>query len=205
MLDDNVDFLRSVKQRERESHVEFLTTTEPMESLQWVEQGRAPILVSDLVLEHPDWDGLDVLERAHTRKPTAHLKLLTGYSLNVDQRRRAREINAEVYLKSDGTAQLFEDILVLGTASSVDGRDASEQALEEEHRRRIYRLLISDLIDDLSRIPEPESQYIVRGAMSFSVADLIRELEAGSGTHALRYVDLWVKAKKQLRDMGRNP
>lgn len=208
MLDDDVSFLHRLKQREHESRVEFLTTTDPMECLQWVEQGRAPTLVSDLVLDnHPDWDGLQVLERAHKVRPQAELKLLTGYELTAAQRRRASSIKAHVYRKSDGTSQLFEDILSIQARTPADDFPPLPIGLaaELDQKRRLVRLLVADLIDELRRIPEPETRRIVRGDVSFTVADLIRELESGKGPHVERYVDLWTKAKKQLRDMGRNP
>jgi CheY-like chemotaxis protein len=208
VLDDDVSFLNRLKQREHESRVEFFTTTDPMECLQWVEQGLAPTLVSDLKLDnHPDWDGLDVLARARAVRPEAELKLLTGFDLTAVQRRRATSIKAHVYRKSDGTSQLFEDILAIRASAPADDFPPLPTGIAAElaQKRRLYALLVGDLVDELSRIPEPQTRRIVRGDVSFTVADLIRELKAGEGPHVERYVDLWVKAKKQLRDMGRNP
>ena len=78
LVDDEIDFLKTMSERMQARDMNVTTTTSPKEALQKVQEESYDAIILDLMM--PEMDGLETLKELKKKNPDIQVILLTGHA-----------------------------------------------------------------------------------------------------------------------------
>jgi DNA-binding NtrC family response regulator len=204
-LDDEQPFLDAVK--EAGLRVATRLTTDLREVLELVAARAVDFIVSDMRM--PAADGVHVLEEVHGLDPAVGLALLTGFEPTSDQLATLKRIGATVYYKFQDLPELLNSIQEQALAAYVDRRDTNALANDAVALKNRLTLLedmhaawIQDLTEQLESMPNLDAPVVYTENGPTSVRDLLEDIR-GLQPRGVRYLRLWLRAKRTVREARR--
>lgn len=108
-VDDDLEFINTIKQWQEDFNVQGYATTNIDESLYLVRKGDADIFICDLKM--PWQDGISVIQNVRAIDPNIELAILTGYELTDEQNKIVKKLGAKVYLKYEDLEDFLNSLV----------------------------------------------------------------------------------------------
>ena len=196
-VDDDPQFLETMRLWQRNVRMAERTTFEAEECLQWVRRGEVDLVISDLRM--PGIDGVRLLERAKELNPNVQPVLLTGFEPDERERVRLEQIGAKVFSKMTDLRELLESIV---TEEPRIAKQLVELQSELSTLKKMHEEWISDLISQLEAIPGLDQAWISGAEEPFTVAQLIDDIRQ-LRPRGIEHIRLWRNAFQTLRNLGK--
>jgi len=196
-VDDEEEFLDSVRKWANKLSRNFYLTTNPHESIELVENNKIDTIISDLRME--TMNGVELLQEIHKKNPTVDKYIITNFILDKEEDSICQELDIKVVEKSTSLETVLSKI-----APEKENEWINQVLQMDVKYKNLYNLLelcvVQDLISDLNKMNKDE--YIYEGGEKFKVGELIediRSLNARGREHIL----LWNEVKNTLKKLGK--
>jgi CheY-like chemotaxis protein len=198
-VDDDLEFLRTMKAWQESVGMPTRTTAEPVRSLDWVRERVIDVLVTDLRM--PGMQGVELLEKARQLNKAVRLVLLTGFEPTEAERARLNTIQAEIFSRTSSLSELFDSLIAGAPPYSTKRLVEIQERLELFEQ--MHREWVVDLLSHLEAIPDPEHMLISGMDEPTTVAQIMRDIRELT-PRGVEHIRLWQNAMKTLRKLGRS-
>lgn len=204
LIDDEREKLLGIEEElVAEAEVQAFISMEGSEAIRWVQNHEINLLASDYHFPGADYTGLDILIQAREIDEFLPLVLFTTGVVSREEITKCKSYAIDFYDKKEGDVALTKNLLSDVKTKSLESRKSdlghSISAHLEPGLIDIIDFMKDDLILELKKIRDQNSNILIEGETPITVSQLIGEIKTLSKI-GVRYVKYWTRARSKIRN-----
>lgn len=200
-VDDDLDFLDTIKCLQDDFGLQGHVTSDTEEALSLVRGGNISVFICDQRMPGQQ-DGISVIQQVRNVDPNVKLVILTGYELTDEQKNIVESLGGKVCSKCEDLKDLLDSIVAKDTSkkepSTVIHLQTKVSKLE-----RLNRAWTSHLVNELEEIEGLEDAWVACAGSNFTVKELIDDIQSFN-PRGIKHIKLWIDAQERLREIRRS-